>query len=109
VWPAIAAATGTTPGERRPMSFVHDLPRRDDEWAALVARHGLDVPSSIVELVGENCLVYADMVMSDSRTGPFFNSTIAARQAGFADCTDTEDMFVAQLHHLAALGTVPPP
>jgi nucleoside-diphosphate-sugar epimerase len=109
VWPAIAAATGTTVGERRPMSFVRDLPGRDAEWAELVARHGLDVPSSIVELVGENCLVYADMVMAGGRSGPpILNSTIAARRAGFGDCVDTEDMFVAQLHHLAQLGTVPP-
>ena len=60
-------------------------------------------------IVGANSLVYADVVMAEQRSeAPIVNSTIAARQAGFADCVDTADMFVALLHRLADQRLVPP-
>ena len=107
VWPLIAEVFGLEVGERRPMSFASELPTRDDEWAALVARHGLDAPPTIEGFVGANSLVYADVVMAEVTGSPFVNSTIAARQAGFADCIDTADMFVALLHRLAAANVIP--
>lgn len=109
VWPAIAATFGVDVGPPRTMSFAHDLPARDDEWAALVARHELAVPDTIEGFVGANSLVYADVVMGEQQTGsPFVNSTIAARQAGFGDCLDTEDMFVGLLQRMAASRQIPP-
>jgi nucleoside-diphosphate-sugar epimerase len=108
VWPVIAATFGMEVGEHRPLSFAADLPARDAEWAALVARHGLAAAPSIEGFVGANSLVYADVVMAEQQTGsPFVNSTIAARQAGFADCIDTADMFVDLLHRLAAERRIP--
>lgn len=108
VWPAIAATFGVEVGPPRPMSFARDLPGRNDEWAALVARHELAVPATIEAYVGANSLVYADVVMAEQRTGsPFVNSTIAARQAGFGDCIDTEDMFVDLLRRMAASRRIP--
>ena len=86
-----------------------DLPGRDAEWAALVARHDLLAPPTIEGFVGANSLVYADVVMAEQQTAsPFVNSTIAARQAGFADCIDTADMFVDLLHRMAAERRIPP-
>ena len=86
-----------------------DLPRRDAEWAALVAAHDLGAPPTIDGLVGANSLVYADVVMAEQQTAsPIVNSTIAARQAGFADCRDTADMFVALLHRIGRALTVSP-
>jgi nucleoside-diphosphate-sugar epimerase len=108
VWPELAATFGVAVGEHRPMSFAGDLPRRDEEWAELVARHGLRAPATIEGLVGANSLVYADVVMAQPPAGPILNSTIAVRRAGFADCVDTADMFVAQLRAMAAMGAIPP-
>jgi nucleoside-diphosphate-sugar epimerase len=109
VWPVIAATFGMEVGEHRPMSFAGDLPRRDAEWAALVARHDLVAPATIEDFVGANSLVYADVVMAEQQTAcPFVNSTIAARQAGFADCLDTADMFVDLLHRMADERRIPP-
>ncbi len=108
VWPVIADTFGLEVGEPRPMSFTRDLPDRDAEWAALVDRHGLAAAPTIEGFVGANSLVYADVVMADQPSlSPFVNSTIAARRAGFADCTDTADMFVALLHQMAERHMVP--
>jgi len=95
VWPAIAETLGMEPGERRPMSLLEELPKRNDEWAAIVEKYGLRVSKDIVEFVGYNSLVYADNVLSELARGPVptLNSTIAAREAGFPDCIDSEDMF----------------
>jgi nucleoside-diphosphate-sugar epimerase len=108
IWPAIADELGMAVGEHRPMSFAADLPGRDDEWAHLVAAHGLSVPPTVEGFVGQNSLVYADVVMAEQQGGPILNSTIAARRAGFADCIDTEDMFRSQLRRLVELGALPP-
>jgi nucleoside-diphosphate-sugar epimerase len=109
VWPEIAATFGMDVGEHRPMSFAADLPGRDAEWAALVARHGLAAPPSIEGFVGANSLVYADVVMAEPQAiAPFVNSTIAARRAGFGECADSADMFVALLQRLAADHKIPP-
>jgi nucleoside-diphosphate-sugar epimerase len=95
VWPAIAETLGMEPGEHRPISFVEDLPKQNDAWAAIVEKYNLDAPKDIVEFAGYNSLVYADVMMGGwrSQTVPALNSTIAARRDGFHDCIDTEDMF----------------
>jgi nucleoside-diphosphate-sugar epimerase len=109
-WGVVADAFGMTPGEHRPMSFAEDLPRRDDEWADLVSRHGLDAPSSIVEHVGANSLLYADwMLGSMEGVAAPLNSTIAIRQAGFHGCVDTEEMFARWFHRVQDEGVVPRP
>jgi nucleoside-diphosphate-sugar epimerase len=94
-WPAIAQALGMEAGEHHPMSLVEELPRHDAEWAAIVDKYHLDAPRSIVEFVGYNSLVYTDVMLGGGRsqTLPALNSTIKARQHGFHDCIDTEDMF----------------
>ena len=108
VWPDIAATFGMDVGEHRPMSFATDLLRRDPEWAALVAAHDLLAPPTIDGFVGANSLVYADVVMAEQQTAaPFVNSTIAARQAGFPDCRDTADMFVALLQRMMDQRLIP--
>jgi nucleoside-diphosphate-sugar epimerase len=113
VWPAIAEELGMAVGPPVPMSFAEDLPRRDAEWAALVARHGLAAAPSITDFVGHNSLVYADWMVAGSRVrgtaaGPALNSTIAVRRAGFHDCMDTEDMFRGWFRRLQERGVLPP-
>jgi nucleoside-diphosphate-sugar epimerase len=95
VWPAIAETLGMVPGEQRPVSLAESLPGQTDAWAAIVDRYRLDAPRDIVEFAGYNSLIYADVMMGGGRqqSVPALNSTIKARQDGFHDCIDTEDMF----------------
>jgi len=95
VWPAIADALGMQPGPDRPLALGQAMPARQDEWAALVRRHRLTAPESLEAFVGQGFL-YADRQFCHgmTETPPArLVSTIKARQAGFADCIDTEDMF----------------
>jgi nucleoside-diphosphate-sugar epimerase len=94
-WPAIADALGMEVGPDVPMSLAAELPRRADEWAAIVDRYGLRSPRSLEAFVGDS-FVYADMLFhygTEVARPPALVSTIKLRQAGFADCIDTEDMF----------------
>jgi hypothetical protein len=98
-------------GEPREVSLREELPRRAQEWAAMVAKYGLSSSPDIVELVGYNSLVYIDNMMRGAPAGqpmPALNSTVAVRQAGFGACIDTEDMFVELLQRLQARRVIPP-
>ena len=114
VWPVIAETMGMKVGERRPLLLVEELPRRKDQWADLVNRHGLQAPNDIMDFCGYNSMVYADTQLSGRRRpgadpGPILNSTIAVRQAGFQDCIDTEDMFVKWFRRLQDDRVLPRP
>jgi len=109
VWPSIAGAFGMEVGDPVPISFVEWMPQQAPAWSDLVTRYGLSSPADIVALAGLNSLVYADMLVrepSSSRT-PILNSTIKIRQAGFAECMDTEDMFVEWFTRLQGSGILP--
>jgi hypothetical protein len=100
------------PGEHRPMVLAEELPKRAGEWASIVDRYQLTAPRDIVDFAGYNSLVYTDMMLGGAPTRgpvPALNSTIAARQAGFHDCIDTEDMFVKWFKRLAEKRLIPPP
>ena len=109
VWPAIAEEFGMEVGEPRPTSLAEELPRRRAEWADLVSTHELASPGDLLEFVGENSLVYSDMLLAGAAhpSNPVLNSTIAARQAGFRDCVDTEDMFRKWIRRMRARHLVP--
>lgn len=109
IWPAIAESLGMRPGERKPLSLAEELPKREAEWAALVAKYHLAAPSNLLDFVGLNSLVYTDMVLTSASRQPVpaLNSTIKARLAGFPDCVDTEDMFVAQFRRLQEKRFIP--
>ena len=109
VWPSIAAAFGMEVGDAAPISFAEWMPQQASAWERLVARHHLKAPTDIMEFVGMNSLVYADMLLrepSAPRT-PILNSTIKIRQAGFSECMDTEDMFVQWCIQLQESGLLP--
>lgn len=95
VWPSIAETMGMEPGESRPVRLAEFLPASQERWSALVRKHGLRAPEQILDFVGYNSLIYTDMLLAGAPapSNPLLNSTIAARQAGFHDCTDSEDMF----------------
>ena len=110
VWPAIAETLGMQPGESRPIVLAEELPRWADEWEAIVRKHQLLAPSGIMDFVGFNSAVYTDGMLASRAAGPVpaLNSTIKARQAGFNECMDTEDMFRKWFRHLQVTRMIPP-
>lgn len=110
LWPAIATSLGMEPGGVREFSFATELPAAGEEWKAIVRKYELAAPEDITEFVGYNSMVYADMVVSGGRRqgNTILNSTIAARQAGFHDCIDTEDMFVSLFARMVEKQLLPP-
>ena len=95
VWPVIADAFGMEAGDDKPMSLAQELPGREAEWEKIVERFALAAPTSLAEFVGQS-FIYADVLLGYGLTEPprpTLVSTIKARQAGFAECIDTEDMF----------------
>ncbi len=109
VWPVIAEAMQMPAGELRPTRLTETMPSQDDLWASIVDRHRLRSPRRLTDFVGYNSLVYTDLLLSgqDPPDGPYLNSTIAIRQAGFGDCIDTEDMFYDWFRRLRAQRWLP--
>lgn len=110
IWPSIAAAFGLEVGAHQPLSFERDVATRGDEWARLVRQHDLVAPPDLSAFVGHNSFVYADRVVAGQGTrGQVpLNSTVALRQAGFAGCLDTDDMFRRQVARLQRSAVLPP-
>jgi nucleoside-diphosphate-sugar epimerase len=110
VWAVIAAEMGMAVGEDSPLSLLTELPRRAGQWAAMVERENLRAPSEIMEFVGHNSLVYTDRLLNDigRPATPTLHSTIAIRQAGFAECMDTEDLFAKWMRRLQDNHVLPP-
>jgi nucleoside-diphosphate-sugar epimerase len=95
VWPAIAETLGMEVGPDAPLSLAATMPSREREWRAIVRKHDLRSPERLADFVGQG-FIYADGQFAYGRTEPpptTLVSTIKARQAGFHDCMDTEDMF----------------
>jgi nucleoside-diphosphate-sugar epimerase len=110
VWPAIADALGMEVGPPRPMSLAEEMPKRQSEWAAIVRKYGLRSPESLEEFVGQS-FIYADRGFAyweKTSSPPTLVSTIKARQAGFHDCVDTEEMFRRLFRRFQELRWLPP-
>ncbi|HEV2364846.1 MAG TPA: SDR family oxidoreductase [Caulobacteraceae bacterium] len=109
-WPAIARAVGLEPAFGPPIALSEFLVDHASDWDRIVHKHGLR-PITMAELVGQSHH-YADLIF---QAGPyrglgvsaFLVSTIKLRQAGFADCIDTEVMFAKHLARMAERGVIP--
>lgn len=110
VWPAIAESMGMEAGEHRPVRLAEFIPANQERWSALVRKHALRALEQVLDFVGYNSLVYTDMLLSGAPapSNPLLNSTIAARQAGFQDCMDSEDMFRKWFRRLQDERVIPP-
>ena len=108
IWPAIAAILHLEPGEPSPLLLSQSLYDAEEDWQQIVSREGLR-PHSIRELVGDS-FFYADALFNsygDAPPPPALLSTIKLRQAGFADCIDTELMFARWFRKLQQLKVLP--
>lgn len=102
LFPAFARAFGMEPAEPQPVPLAEAMAGRRDVWERLAARHDL-VRTPYEDLVGWE---FGEFIF----TSGFDNvsSTIKLRQAGFADCLDTEQSFGELFDQLAARKVIPP-
>ncbi len=110
VWPAIAETLGMEVGPPQPLSLMEEMPKHDAEWAAIVKKYNLRAPASLKEYVGQS-FIFTDLIFAqgvDRLPPSMLVSTIKARQAGFHDCMDTEDMFRKWFRRFQELRLLPP-
>jgi nucleoside-diphosphate-sugar epimerase len=109
VWPTIADSLGMKPGAPEPMSLATEMPKRAAEWEAIVRKYNLRAPADLHAFVGESFHL-ADFVFNSGGKHPGVTlvSTIKARQAGFHDCIDTEDMLRKWFRRFQELRLLPP-
>ncbi|MCG8424052.1 MAG: NAD-dependent epimerase/dehydratase family protein [Proteobacteria bacterium] len=110
VWPTLAECFGMHVGRPKPLSLAEELPRRQREWAACVAKYDLVAPQSIPEFIGESA-EFTDFTMAtgfSESPPPILVSTIKARLHGFHDCIDTEDMFRKWIRRYQEARLLPP-
>ena len=110
VWPAIAEALGVPVGPPERAVLAEALPAAAGLWRDVATRLGLAEPS-LDALIGRSHH-YADFTFATHARrdpAPAIVSTIKLRQAGFAECCDTEDMFRAQIAALQRRRLLPEP
>ena len=109
VWPTIAESLGMQVGPREPLALASEMPKHAAEWAAIVRKYQLRAPEDMHAFVGESFHL-ADFVFNYGARQPGVTlvSTIKARQAGFTDCVDTEDMLRKWFGRFQELGLLPP-
>lgn len=94
-------------GPARPLRMAEAAPGWEDTWQRVVARHGLR-SGSLAQLVGSSWQ-FTDRAFGFGVEHPGHTvlSTIKLRQAGFADCIDTEDSVLYWLDRMQAGGLLP--
>jgi hypothetical protein len=109
MWPAIGETLGLKAGTAAVQSLV-SLYEREADWQVLVQKYSL-VPCSLRAFVGDS-FYYADALFAtgaEQPPPPALVSTIKLRQAGFAECIDTEDMFAHWFRKLIMMNRLPAP
>lgn len=110
VWPTIADALGMEVGSPQSCCLAEEMPKREAEWAAIVKKYDLRAPHSIRDYVGQS-FFFADAIFAygvKALPAAMLVSTIKARQHGFHDCMDTEDMFRKWFKRFQELRLLPP-
>ena len=92
------------------MSLVKEMPRQAAQWAAIVRKHGMAAPEDMHQFVGES-FGLADFAFAYGvkEPNPILVSTIKARQAGFHDCIDSEDLLRKCFRRFQELRLLPMP
>lgn len=106
LWPMIARRFGVEPGVAHPFSLAEVMADKGPVWDRIVERHGL-APHAYGEIVAS--WQFMDYLLRHGRTYPHHSivSTIKARQHGFHDCRDTEEMFDSIFGELQAARILP--
>ena len=105
LWPRVAEVFDMEPGQPFPCSLRRVMADKGPVWESMVARHGLR-PHRLEEIVPS--WQFADFIFGyGQRPNPAIVSTIKARQFGFQDCMDTEDMLVELLRQFRRERIVP--
>ena len=97
-------------GPPRPLSLVQEMPKRAAEWTAIVRKYRLAAPADMHQFVGES-FALADFAFAygAKEVNPILVSTIKARQAGFHDCMDSEDLLRKCFRRFQELKLLPMP
>jgi nucleoside-diphosphate-sugar epimerase len=105
VFPAIAKVFNMECAAPHAMSLGRVMADKGPVWDRIVQKHQLQ-PYKMAQLVPS--FEYADFTFRHKQT-PYesVQSTIKIRQAGFAECVDTQEMFVRQLKALQAARILP--
>jgi nucleoside-diphosphate-sugar epimerase len=101
VWPRIAAFFDVPAGEPFPLSLTQMMADKAPLWEALTQQHGLQ-PYPYEKVVS---WAFGDFILKT--TFDNITSTIKARRYGFADCIDTEEMFIDRLTALREQRFIP--
>ncbi len=102
LWPAFATFFGMDTGPvQEGTTLAGFMQGKDAIWDAVVARHGL-LPRPLSQA---GVWSYADF--NFRRGYDVMSSTIALRQAGFAECLDTERMFLDHLQRFREQRVLP--
>ncbi len=102
LWPTLAAFFAMDVGPvREDMTLAGFMAGKDALWDSVVARHGL-LPRPLSRA---GVWSYADF--NFRRGYDVMSSTLALRQAGFAECMDTESMFIEHLRRFREQRAIP--
>jgi nucleoside-diphosphate-sugar epimerase len=101
VWPTLAACFDVEDGGHAPRSLVEFMADKGPVWDALVARHGLK-PHALHDLAH---FAFGDFVFRS--TWDIASDTGRLRRSGFAECLDSEAMFVDHFEALRAARVIP--
>lgn len=102
LWPSFAQRFGMEYAEPQPVPLADAMPLHEPVWRLLVERHGL-VGTPFEDLVGWD---FGDFLFRSEFDN--VTSTIKLRQAGFADCLDSELRFLELFEMLAERKVIPP-
>jgi nucleoside-diphosphate-sugar epimerase len=107
MWPAIADAFGMEVGHPQPMPLSVMMADKAHVWDRIVEKHQLRrTPYADISPNWQ----FADFVFAyGAQPEPALVSTIKIRQAGFADCIDTEEMFLGYIREMQDTGLIPRP
>lgn len=108
LWPAIANHFDLPVAPQRRISLASEMPKCASTWDEIVDEYALTA-GSMTSLVG-SAWQYADYAFaSDNEAAPIsvIMSPIKLRQAGFADCLDTEDSILYWLDRMQQARLLP--
>lgn len=106
LWPSIARRFGLEPGIAHSFSLAEAMSDKGHVWERIVAKHGL-APNAYGDIVAS--WQFMDYLLRYGKTYPHHSivSTIKARQHGFHECRDTEEMFDSIFSELQAARILP--